>query len=148
MSVGVSLQVSVYERLWRQDFHRQCVGIAIVLQIDGDKRVTFVLYGALVLKTIRNVVESQVAVATHHTLVTNVRYSNHRQHDVQRLAHPLRLLWPVDALPLQFHADKIGQRVDAACRDYGFELPVLDGAQQLAHGLVLLPALEVRVLPP
>ena len=137
------LQESAYERLWRHYFHSRRVGVAVVLQVDGDERVAFVLHGALVLEAVLNVVEGRVTVAAHHALVADARHGGHRQHDVERLAHPQRLLRSVDALPLQFRADEVGQRVDAACRDDGLQPPVLNGAQQLAHGLVLPPALEV-----
>ena len=40
---GCGLQESAYEGLWREDFHRRRVGIAIVFQIDSDERVAFVL---------------------------------------------------------------------------------------------------------
>ena len=137
------LQKSAYEGLWREDFHRRRVGIAIVFQIDSDERVAFVLQGALVLEAVLNVVECRVAIANDHVFVADACYGDHRQYDVEGLSHPQRLLRAVDALPLQFRADEIDQRVDAACRDDGFQPPVLNGAQQLAYGLVLPPALEV-----
>ena len=140
---GCGLQESAYEGLWREDFHRRRVGIAIILQIDGDERVAFVLQGALVLEAVLDVVECRVAIANHHAFVADTCHGDHRQYDVECLSHPQRLLRTVDALPLQFRADEVDQRVDAACRDDGLQPPVLDGAQQLTYGLVLPPALEV-----
>ena len=53
---GCGLQESAYEGLWREDFHRRRVGIAIILQIKEDVRIEENFHDLLQLVLILQVV--------------------------------------------------------------------------------------------
>ena len=58
-----NLQKLLNELCWREDFHLRGISVAIVLQVDGDERVAFVLQGAMVLEAVFHIVESQIVDA-------------------------------------------------------------------------------------